>query len=202
MTTSTRLLFLPGAGGDPRFWHPLGGLLPGTREHTFLAWPGLGEQPPSADVRGFDDLVRLVEERMGDGPVDLLAQSMGGPVALQVALRNPGRVHRLVLAATSGGVDVSGLGGADWRPDYRRQFPRAAAWITDARPELTDLLPSIIQPTLLLWGDADPISPLAVGQRLQQLLPHATLVVVPGGDHAMVHDRPHDIAEVIVRHLQ
>ncbi len=202
MSAATRLIFLPGAGGDPGFWRPLGALLPGGWGQTYLGWPGLGDQPPSAEVQGFDDLVRLVEEQLGDGPVDLLAQSMGGPVALRVALRHPGRVRRLVLAATSGGVDVSGLGGADWRPDYRRHYPDAAAWIADARPDLTDLLPGVAQPTLLLWGDADPISPLAVGQRLRQLLPDAALFVVPGGDHAMVHDRPQAIAGAIVRHLQ
>ena len=143
MTANTRLLFLPGAGGDPAFWRPLGDLLPGSWEKTYLAWPGLGDQPPSPRVRGFDDLVGLVEERLGDGPVDILAQSMGGPVALRVAMRNPGKIRRLVLAVTSGGIDVAGLGGADWRPAYRRQYPRAAAWVMDARPDYTDLLPQV-----------------------------------------------------------
>lgn len=201
MSTKPRLLLLPGAGGDPAFWRPLGDLLPGSWEKTYLGWPGLGDQPPDPRVRGFDDLVGLVEERIGDGPVDLLAQSMGGAVALRVAIRHPGRVRRLVLAATSGGIDVSGLGGADWRPAYRSQFPQAAAWIADARPDDTDRLPGVAQPALLLWGDADPISPLAVGERLRQLLPDAALFVVPGGDHSFVHDRPHDIAELVIRHL-
>jgi len=202
MSTKPRLLLLPGAGGDPAFWRPLGDLLPGAWEKVYLGWPGLGEQPPDPRVRGFDDLVGLVEGRLGDDPVDILAQSMGGAVALRVALRHPARVRRLVLAATSGGIDVAGLGGADWRPDYRRLFPQAAAWIAEARPDVTDLLPGVAQPTLLLWGDADPISPLAVGERLRQLLPDAALVVVPGGDHGFVHERPRDIAEPVIRHLQ
>lgn len=202
MSRPTRLLLLPGAGGDPAFWRPLGDLLPDAWEKVFLAWPGLGDQPPAPHVGGFDDLVGLVERQLGDGPVDLLAQSMGGAVALAVALRHPARVRRLVLAATSGGMDVAGMGGADWRPDYRRAYPQAAAWITQARPDYTDRLPQVAHPALLLWGDADPVSPPAVGRRLAQLLPHATLLVLPGGDHAFVHERPRDIAGPITRHLQ
>ena len=46
-------------------------------------------------------------------------------------LGEPERVRRLVLTVTSGGVDMTGLGAADWRSDYRWAFPGAASWITD-----------------------------------------------------------------------
>jgi poly(3-hydroxyoctanoate) depolymerase len=44
---------------------------------------------------------------------------------------------------------------------------------------------------MLLWGDEDPISPLAVGERLLELLPNSELDVVNGGGHdlANVHAR-------------
>jgi pimeloyl-ACP methyl ester carboxylesterase len=196
-----RLLFLPGAGADPNFWRPLGDLLPTEWRKTYFGWPGIGHQPPEAGVNGFDDLVRLVEAQLGDSPVDLLAQSMGGAIALRVALNQPGRVRRLVLAVTAGGLDVASLGGSDWRPAYRQEYPQAARWITEIRPDYTPDLRRVKQPTLLLWGDADPISPLAVGQRLASLLPQATLHIVPGGDHGFVHDRPREIADVVRNHL-
>jgi pimeloyl-ACP methyl ester carboxylesterase len=126
---------------------------------------------------------------------------MGGVVAIAVALRNPGRVRRLVLATTSGGVDVEGLGAADWRANYRREYPNAAAWIAAERHDHTAQIPSIACSTLLLWGDADPISPVAVGERLRELLPNATLRIVPGGDHGFVEERPDEIAPWIEAHL-
>jgi pimeloyl-ACP methyl ester carboxylesterase len=52
-----------------------------------------------------------------------------------------------------------------------------------------------------LWGDADAISPLAVGQRLQQLLPHATLHVVPAGNHSLVRAQAAEVAPLISKHL-
>ncbi len=196
-----RLLFLPGAGADPAFWRPLGDLLPAAWDKVYFGWPGLGHQPPDPAVNGLADLVRMVEAQLGDAPCDLLAQSMGGVVAVAVALRNPGRVRRLVLATTSGGVDVEGLGGIDWRVNYRREYPHAATWIADERPDHTDALPTITAPTLLLWGDADPISPVAVGRRLAALLPNARLEIVPGGDHGFVESRPDEIAPWIEAHL-
>ena len=197
-----RLLFLPGAGADPDFWRPLGSRLPSDWDKIYFGWPGLGHQPPSPMVGSFDSLVAMVVAELGDTPVDLLAQSMGGAIALRVALDHPHRVRRLVLAVTAGGLDLAALGGADWRPAYQLEYPNAQAWIINARPNYADELARVQHPTLLLWGDADPISPLAVGERLHELLPQSHLLVVTGGDHGFVHERPSDIIDAIAAHLR
>ena len=196
-----RLFLLPGAGADPTFWRPLGERLPGHWEKRYFGWPGLGDQAPSVAVRGFDDLVAMVAAEIDDRPVDLLAQSMGGAIALRLALDHPQRIRRLVLTVTAGGLDVSALGAADWRADYRQAYPQAHSWILDTRPDYHDELGKITQPTLLLWGDADPISPLAVGERLRDLLPNASLVKVAGGNHALAHERAAELAELVTAHL-
>lgn len=201
---SRRVLFLPGASGAGAFWAPVAGLLPSAWVKECLDWPGLGQVPPDPRVRGFDDLASLVVERVaegGGGPVDLVAQSMGGVVAVQVALRRPDLVRRLVLTATSGGIDLAPFGVADWRPEYRRAYPSAAAWITEARVDLGARLGEVEAPALLLWSDADPISPPAVGERLATLLPRARLVVVPGGDHLFAWARATEVAPHIAEHL-
>jgi pimeloyl-ACP methyl ester carboxylesterase len=195
-----KLVFLPGALGAADFWHPVGGLLPATWEKVYLSWPGLGRQPRAEHVNGFDDLVGLVEEEL-DRPCDLVAQSMGGLVAVRAAARHPDKVRSLVLAATSGGVDVAALGGADWRDDYRRSNPAAATWITTDRPDQTRELRALTQPTLLLWGDADPISPVAVGELLRSLLARATLEVIPGGTHGLAAEQPGAVVPLVVSHV-
>src|SRR3979409_534484 len=101
------VIFLPGAVGAAAFWRPVGDLLPAAWKKVYLAWPGLGAESPDRDVRGFDDLGRLVEAELTDESA-LVAQSMGGIVAVRVALMHPNKVRRLVLVATSGGVDVAG----------------------------------------------------------------------------------------------
>ena len=193
-----RTLFLPGAGGSADFWRPVAeraGL-----DGVFHAWPGLGDEPPDPGVRGMDDLVARVARDV-DRPVRILAQSMGGHVALRTALAFPDRVRALVLVATSGGVPVADLGGADWRADYRAAYPMAAPWITDPVPDLSDRIPAITAPTLLPWRDADPISPVAVGERLLSLLPRARLQVVPGAGHDLARTHVGIVAEAVIRHL-
>lgn len=135
---------------------PVAERLPAAWSKAFLDWPGLGRVPPRVDVNGFDDLARLVLERAGTGPVDLVAQSMGGVVATMVVLARPDVVARLVLTATSGGLDLEPFAPADWREDYGRELPDAAPWIREERPDLSARLPLVTAPTLLRWSD--PIS--------------------------------------------
>jgi pimeloyl-ACP methyl ester carboxylesterase len=74
-------------------------------------------------------------------------------------------------------------------------------WFTDARDDLTDRLGELSIPVLLLWGDADPISPVSVGRRLVELLPRAELVVIRGSTHDLVADRDDEVVPYIDKHL-
>jgi poly(3-hydroxyoctanoate) depolymerase len=194
------LFFLPGASGNTRFWRPLAERLAHAGERVFFGWPGFGETPPDPRVRGLDDLVALVLERITD-PVHLIAQSMGGVIAARAALARPDSVKSLVLAATSGGIDVAALGGTDWRLAFRAAYPGAPRWFEAARDDLSERLPELGVPVLLLWGDADPVSPVAVGERLATLLPNAELCVFEGGTHDLVLERAADVAPWVERHL-
>ena len=196
----TRILFLPGAGASPDFWKPVGRLLPADWPKEFFGWPGLGDQPHDPAVKGIDDLVRMVASKI-DGPVDLVAQSMGGVIAARLAVEQPQRVRRLVLTVTSGGVDMPGLGASDWRADYRTSFPGAAAWITEVAASPGLPVERIAAPTLLLWGDADPISPTAVGRHLESRIANARLHVVRGGGHDLAQTHAREVAPLIEAHL-
>ena len=193
-----KTFFLPGAGGSADFWRPVATHL--ELDGRLLAWPGLGNEPHRPDVNGVDDLVNVVLEGL-DEPANIIAQSMGGLVAVKVALAAPEKVRRLVLAVTSGGVPVADLGGSDWRADYYAAYPAAARWIGEAREDLSARLGEIACPTLLLWGDSDPISPVAVGRRLEALLPNGRLQVIEGGDHDLAITHAQDVAKLIARHL-
>ncbi len=196
-----RVVFLPGAGGRRDFWQPVASRAGDSFECVLLGWPGFGGNPPDPEVEDMAGLLRLVFERL-DRPAWLAAQSMGGVLAMQAALQRPDLVRGLVLAATSGGVDVRGLGGADWRPDYVAEFPGAPPWFVDDVTDVTDRLPTLRCPVLLLFGDADPLSPVAVGEHLRELIPAAVLRVVRGGDHAFAHDRPDEVAALIEAFVQ
>jgi pimeloyl-ACP methyl ester carboxylesterase len=198
--TPETLTFLPGASGNVRFWQPLSTALQHPGARRFVAWPGFGGEPPDPGVRGIDDLVARVVRDITE-PVALLAQSMGGVIAVRAALEKPGLVRHLVLSVTSGGIDVASLGAEDWRPAYRRNNPALPRWFDDERADLSERLGTITIPVLLLWGDADPISPVAVGRRLAALFPRAELVVFAGGTHDLVLERAAEVAPHVDRYL-
>ena len=195
-----KLVFLPGAAGNLRVWEPVARGLSHGGERRFVGWPGLGGTAADDSVRGLDDLVMRVLAAITE-PVVLFGQSMGGVIALRAALSRPTLVRGLVLSVTSGGVDVAALGAVDWRPAFVRENPGTPRWFLDARDDMSEALPRVAVPTLLLWGDADEISPVAVGRRLAELLPNAELVVLAGGGHDLVHERAPEVLPHIARHL-
>ena len=194
------LLFLPGASGNTAFWQPLAGQLKHPATQVFVGYPGFGQAPVAPDVNDIDDLVRMVVSRI-DRPTALIAQSMGGVIAIRAALEKPDLVTHLVLTVTSGGLDTRALGAADWQNEFIQANPTFPDWFTSFKADLTDALGRITQPVLLLWGDADPISPVAVGERLAELLHDAQLHVISGGNHNLAHEHALQLAPLVDAHL-
>ncbi|MCM2463394.1 alpha/beta hydrolase [Pseudomonas sp. CG7] len=201
MTASpAKLIFLPGASGNTQFWHPVAERLAHPAQQVHIGWPGFGDTPPVPGVTGMNDLVVRVLTEI-DRPTALVAQSMGGIVAVLAALERPELITHLVLTVTSGGVDMSALGAHDWCPDFAAANPTLPSWLLDDCTDLTHRLVELRMPVLLLWGDADPISPVRVGQHLAQLLPRAELHVFPGADHSLGFTHADEAARLIERHL-
>lgn len=49
--------------------------------------------------------------------------------------------------------------------------------------DLSDRLPLIEQPTLLLWGDKDTETPIWMGEQMEKSIPDAALIRLEGGSH-------------------
>lgn len=182
MMTRPSLLFLPGVSGVGSFWLPVGEALPADWRKRYVDWPGMTVVPASPRIGSFADLVDMVLDRLEE-PTVLVAQSMGGVVAVQVAARRPDRISHLVLTATSGGIDLSPYDVEDWRAEYRASYPAAADWIYQRGRDLSADIARLRMPTLLVWATRDRISPPAIGRRLASLMPHARLVEIDSDDH-------------------
>ena len=196
------LVFLPGAGGRTVFWAPVAARLEDLGPRVLLGYPGFGDAPPAPEVRSLDDLFGWLLARLPAGPCHVVAQSMGGVLAVRLALEHPERVASLTLAATSGGLDVAALGGVDWRARFRAEHPGVPDWFERDRTDFTDRLGAIRAPTLVLHGDEDPICPPAVPALLAARIPGARSVLVRGGSHAFAHERPDEVAAAVREHLR
>lgn len=111
--TGEPLLLVMGLGGNIEMWGPLVGALEGRQTIAFDA-PGTGESELPHRPLFMSDLARIAGkllDELGYDRVDVLGVSFGGAVAQQLAIQDPGRVRRLILAATT-----CGLGGVPGNP--------------------------------------------------------------------------------------
>jgi pimeloyl-ACP methyl ester carboxylesterase len=195
------LVFLPGAAGRIDLLAAVAARLSARRATLLCEYPGIGHAAPLPQLETLNDLREHVLQRLPER-FDLLAKSMGGVLALGFALDHPERVRKLILVATSGGVDVTALGGLDWRETFQSLHPEAPAWFVDDRSDVTARLGDIHQPTLLVFGEDDLIAPVSVGRFLRHHLPHASLEILERATHDLEGEYPDLLASLVEAHLR
>lgn len=85
---------------------------------------------------------------------------------------------------------------ADFDPVGQRTLFAAASGL-----DLRDMLPSITVPTLLLYGENDARSPLAVANQLHAAIPNSQLIVIPGVGHVCNLEAPDQFNSEVRRFL-
>ena len=105
--TGSTLVWLHGFTQTHASAHQFRSILAGTRDLWTLDLPGHGSQ---RELRcSLNEIADLIAQIFPDTPIDLGGYSLGGRVALHVALRHPTRLRRLViLGATRGIADEGG----------------------------------------------------------------------------------------------
>lgn len=195
------LVLFPGAGGRVEFLRPIAERLAPRRQTRICEYPGLGAAAPNPELRNLADLQRHLLASLPER-FDLVTMSMGGVLALRIALEHPARLRKLVLMATSGGIDVTSLGALNWRDNFLKAQPDRPAWFIEDRTDVTPRLGRVHHPTLLIFGDADLIAPPAIGELLLERLPNARLEIIPNGTHDLEIEFPDLIASMIEAHLR
>ena len=165
---------------------------------------------PFSFEQSADDTAALLRH-LGIEQADLFGYSNGGSVAMQVAIRHPRLVRRLVVAAAMYKRD--GLPPGFWdsmrhatlesmpaelREAYLKTAPdpkklqsfhdKCVQRMLDFKDWPPEVMRSIDAPTLVLVGDRDVVLPEHAVEMFH-LLPHGQLAVLPGTDHMQLVKR-------------
>lgn len=152
----------------------------------------------------------------GLGDADVAGHSLGGLVAAELAARRPETVRRLVLVAPAGVPSGRGLPGhalpllATLRGtplpvlghavrDGLRAGPASllSGGLYATRHDIRADLERVHVPTLLVWGERDPLVPAHLAEEWTRALPDVRLVVLPGAGHVPMFDVPADLGDAI-----
>jgi len=139
------------------------------------------DRPMTLEVMAED--VATAIDQLGIEPADIFGYSTGAAVALQLVIRHPAAVRKLVLASVTYTLDgvhpglMEGLGemtpemmhGSPWHEEYVRiaprpeDFPTLFAKKTQMDQQIKDLpveaIRAITAPALLIIGDSDLVRP-------------------------------------------
>ncbi len=66
---------------------------------------------------------------------------------------------------------------------------------------LDDQLHRLKVPTLLIWGDSDPVSPLSVAENYRRLIPGARLEIIPQCGHIPALEKPQELVQHVLQFL-
>jgi pimeloyl-ACP methyl ester carboxylesterase len=149
-------------------------------------------------------------------PVHLVGHSMGGQLAIRLTAERPDLVRSLVLVNAAGmpfrfdlrphvrSLPKPPYGGPRILrllvPDFLRAGPASVA-VAGTRvvfADLRELMHSIRVPTLLVWGENDPLVPLVYGQAMQQEIEGARLVAIPRAAHVAMWDAAEEFNRVVM----
>ncbi|HUY78454.1 MAG TPA: alpha/beta hydrolase [Ktedonobacterales bacterium] len=182
--------------------------------------------PERMSVGDYATLARMAMERLDLSGLCVVGHSLGAAIALRLAADAPALVRRLVivgggarlrvlpalLAETQTAPDVAAqrLVGLGFAPEHEAQ---AGAYLATRQPtapgilhrdlvacdafDITTELAKITQPTLVVVGAEDRLTPPKYATFLAERMPHAQAVVIPGAGHYVPIEAPDTLASVI-----
>ncbi|MDL1902092.1 alpha/beta hydrolase [Anaerolineae bacterium CFX9] len=222
------LLLIHGAGGSRLDWSAemrrlpnVQCVLPDLASHGRSAAPIRQTiEEHTADMLALCDALEIEQALIA-------GHSMGGAIALQMALDAPNRVRGLILIGTgahlpvnpallealqfspeTGKLKIMRWSAAPGTPEAMveqvnqtlRETPGEvlyAAFAAVSRFDVRDRLAAITAPSLIVCGSRDVMTPPALSEELLERLPHARLVMIEGGGHQVINEQPAEAASAV-----
>ncbi|MBI2036266.1 alpha/beta hydrolase [Candidatus Microgenomates bacterium] len=191
--------------------------------------PGFGGQPLPKVALTLDDYLTFTKSFIRKnikGKYIMIGHSFGGRIAILLASLQPKNLTGLVLTGAAGIRHPLPLRSqiafflakyAGWvRSDFLRKLLYRVAGEFDYYKagklkktfqnvivkDLSDYLPKIMIPVLLVWGENDFIIPPADGEYMRQKIKNSKLILVLGARHNFPYTMPHVFVEKILPFLE
>ncbi len=212
------VVLLHGLSGSWRWWREVAPRLATSYRVICLDLPGFGSIRSRRST--LSDASEWLERFLAtavDEEAHVVGHSMGASICARLTARRPEAVRTLVLVAPSGIpsgslvghiiplLKAAALGGPRfWAllgADAARAGPltllAGALHVAgeDVRPDLRALQ----APTLLVWGQRDPLVPTSLAEKWRRDLRRVELVVLPGAAHVPMLETPQELSDVLLR---
>jgi pimeloyl-ACP methyl ester carboxylesterase len=222
------LLFVHGAGGDHTTWGEQLRELAPNFSVAALDLNGHGRSP-AREGEGFqtytEDVLAVLEALAM--PTVVVGHSMGGAIALMVALQRPKNLVGLGLVGTGAKLRVHPQILELCQTDFERAIDFIVQWAfaEQSPPELRERacaqmrrngadallrdfsscntfdvmarLSEVALPTLILCGRDDKLTPVKYSEYLQQNIPTAQLKIIEGAGHMVMLEQPKAVTQAL-----
>ena len=223
------LVLLHGAFGTAEGWATVLPTLAKTRQVIVVEQQGHGRTGDIArplDVEQMAEDTAALLQQLQIETADVFGYSMGGMVALALAIRHPQRVQKLVILGAGMGANKDAYEPEAYnqfksitpetfhfpqvKEPYTRVAPDPSQWPTlvakitqsgDAFKGFAERdVQAITAHTLIMLGDRDVIRPEHAVAMLR-LLPAAQLAILPGADHFLLFTQPEKVLALLLPFL-
>ena len=218
------LILVHGLGVSSRYMMPTAVRLASHRTVYAPDLPGSGRSTRPSRPLNLTELSDALARWMAELGIDravLLANSIGCQVIVDLALRRPEMVERLILVSPTVDSEARTAARSFARLlldipherlslafivllDYLRAgLGRMALTFAYAMQDrIEERLPFVQQSLLVVRGRLDPVVPKRWAKEVNRLLPASQLVVINSAGHAVNHNSPEELTQVVLDFLK
>jgi pimeloyl-ACP methyl ester carboxylesterase len=226
------LLLIHGAGGSHLDWPREIQRLPGFDVYN-LDLPGHGRSPGPgrSSIGHYADIVAVFLELLDLREVTIAGHSMGGAIALTLALRQQPRLSKMIILNSGAKLSVAPalMETVLSNPKQAAETVVRMSWGVDMSQEVIKLglhnmlqvdgqvlhgdflacdqfdmrvyLDQIRTPTLIISGSEDQMTPERFGHFLVKGIAGAQLVIIEGTGHFSMMEKPQEVATVMTQFI-